>query len=108
MSNLSIEYFKVLFLDQNYRLIKDEFLSNGNENTILISPNELVKKAIFHNAKSMIIAHNHPSGNTSPSKNDIITTKQLIQACSIFNITIIDHIIISQNETYSFKENNLM
>ncbi|MEL6711848.1 MAG: JAB domain-containing protein [Pseudomonadota bacterium] len=108
MSNLKVEYFKVLFLNAKYELIKDEVLSNGSEHILVVSPRELVKKILFYNAKCIVIVHNHPSGNLLPSDSDIITTKHLIEICNIFEIMFIDHIIIAGDYSYSFKEHGLI
>lgn len=101
------EYFVALYFDTKNNLIVDE-ISIGILNASLIHPREVFNKAIVNNASHIVIAHNHPSGDPSPSIDDENTTKRLIEAGKIIGISIIDHIIVSNNSYFSFKENKLI
>ena len=100
------EYFVTLYFDTKNNLIVDE-ISVGILNASLIHPREVFNKAIVNSASHIVIAHNHPSGDPNPSQDDIDTTKRLIEAGKIIGISIVDHIVVSNNSYYSFKEHNL-
>lgn len=108
LGDLKIEQFRVLFLNKRNVLISDEVMSSGTIDQTAVYPREIIKRALFHEAGAIILVHNHPSGNSKPSKMDVELTNKLAQACSTFNITIHDHVIISRNEYYSFKSNMLL
>ena len=86
-------------------LIKDENLFYGTIDKADIYSREIVKRILKYNAKSVILVHNHPSGDTKPSKQDLSITKELQQIFKYFEIKLSDHIIISNEEYYSFLEN---
>ncbi len=100
------ENLKILLLDSKNRIIGDETAKHGSTNTIAIYPREIVKSAIFHNASAVIICHNHPSGNTKPSRSDIQQTAILKEALSSIDVVLHDHVIISASSYYSFKSND--
>lgn len=102
------EHFVVFYLDVKNQIIKKEIISIGTLNTSLVHPREVFEPAIKHLAGQIIISHNHPSGDSSPSEEDIELTKRLIKAGEILGIEIIDHVIISSQESYSFKEHKLI
>lgn len=108
MGNLKREQFRVLFLNKKNILIADEIQTKGTVDQTAIYPREVVKRALFHGAGAIILVHNHPSGNPKPSKADIELTELVMHACSHFNITLHDHVIVSQNKIYSFKSNFLL
>lgn len=97
------EHFTILFFDTRNNLIVSD-ISIGTLNASLVHPREVFNQAILNHASHVVVAHNHPSGDPSPSEQDISTTNRLIQAGVILGITIIDHIIITNNSYYSFKE----
>jgi len=97
IGNKSQEHFLVLFLDTRKRLITHEVVFIGTLNTSIIHPREVFLRAIQHSSASIIIAHNHPSGDPSPSKDDLKITHQLIKAGQIIGIPVLDHIIIGIN-----------
>lgn len=101
------EHFVILYFDTKNKLIVDE-ISVGILNASLIHPREVFSKAIINNASHIIIAHNHPSGDSTPSPDDITTTRRLIEAGKIIGISVVDHIIISKNDYISFKEKNII
>jgi len=101
------EYFITLYFDTKNNLIVDE-VSVGILNASLIHPREVFNKAIMNSASHIVVAHNHPSGDPTPSQDDINTTQRLIEAGKIIGISIIDHIVVSNNSYFSFKESNLI
>jgi len=101
------EYFVALYLDAENKLITQETISVGTINASLVHPREVFYPAIKHKAVSVIVAHNHPSANSTPSSHDILITKKLIQAGKILNIDLVDHIIITKNNYTSLKEKGL-
>ena len=108
MGCLKIEQFRVLFLNKKNVLIADEVVATGTIDQTPVYPREIVKKSLFHEAGAIILVHNHPSGNTKPSKSDIDLTTQIINACNMINVTVHDHVIISSDNYYSFKSNMLL
>lgn len=105
MSHLMQEHFKVLFLNVKSELITEETIFIGTINQTLIHPREIFKTAIKLSAAAVIFVHNHPTGDSNPSKADIIATETLIQAAELMGIELIDHIIIGKDEFYSIKDN---
>lgn len=102
------EYFYCLYLDNNKQVITDKLLFKGTLNQSLVHPREVFKEAYLLSASSIICVHNHPSGNIIPSTEDIILTDRLVEIGKLLGIIIIDHVIISENNYYSFYENNLI
>ena len=88
------EHFLILSLDSRNNLIRENIVSVGTLNTNLVHPREVFKEAIDAHAASVILAHNHPSGNTEPSKEDLEITKKLVEAGRIMDIEVLDHLII--------------
>ena len=102
------EEFFVIFLKSNGSIIKGEVLFKGTYNSSNVGVNELLRKALLYKAVSIIIAHNHPSGNINPSNEDIILTKRIADACKLMDIRLLDHIIVTTNSHFSFKSNGLV
>jgi len=100
------EHFVVFYLDSRNQEIHKEIVSVGTLNESLVHPREVFENAIKNNAASIIIAHNHPSGDLEPSQADIEITKKLIHAGKILDIKIIDHIIVTINGYNSLKIND--
>jgi len=101
------EHFVIFYLDTRNQEIKREIISVGTLNASLIHPREVFEPAIRNLAAQIIIAHNHPSGSTEPSEEDIAITKRLVEAGKILGIKIIDHIIVSKDKFLSFREKSL-
>lgn len=99
------EYFYCLYLNNKKRIIKNKLLYIGTINQTLIHPRDIFKEAYLLSASAIICIHNHPSGNTAPSKEDIMMTKNLKEVGLIMGINVVDHIIIGKNSYYSFFEN---
>jgi DNA repair protein RadC len=102
------EHFVIFFLDVRNQEIKREIISVGILNENLVHPREVFEPAIRYSAAQIIIAHNHPSGDTDPSEEDIAVTAKLRQAGRILGIEILDHVIVSQSGYLSFKEKKLI
>lgn len=102
------EVFKVLFLNTQYELIKEEILFTGTIDKSNIYLREIIKKVIYYNAKAIIISHNHPSGSISPSKSDIDITDNIKNILSKIDVLLLDHIIVSYKGYYSFVEGGLL
>lgn len=102
------EVFACLFLDIQHRLIRFEKLFTGSLKQTHVHPREVVKRALFHNAAAVIIAHNHPSGTVKPSLADREITERLRQALDLIEVRLLDHIIVAQNRTYSMAEAGLL
>ena len=99
------EHFMVLHLDSKNRIIKDEIISTGILNASLVHPREVFKPAIKESANSIILVHNHPSGDPTPSEEDKKITKILFDAGELLDIKLLDHVIVGDTY-YSFKEDN--
>jgi len=102
------EHFVIFFLDSRNQEIKREIISVGSLNANLVHPREVFEPAIRYLAAQVIIAHNHPSGNPEPSEGDSIITEKLINAGRLLDIEVLDHVIVSQKEFYSYKEHKLL
>lgn len=98
------EHFVTLLLDTKNQVIACETISIGSLNSSIVHPREVFKTAITKSAASIILAHNHPSGNTEPSNEDIEVTRRLIETGDIIGIKVLDHIIIGDGRYMSFKE----
>ena len=108
MRDLQQEIFKVLLLDSANHLRGDETISLGILNSALVHPREVFRRAILEPAASIILLHNHPSGNPEPSSEDIQVTRQLVEAGKIMGIPVHDHIIIALDSYASFAERGLL
>lgn len=102
------EEFHVLFLNNRLELIADEQQQKGTINHTPVYPREVVKRALELGAHSIILAHNHPSGETSPSQQDIDVTRQIINAARPLGIEVHDHVIITAKGHFSFKAKGLI
>ena len=102
------EVFAVLFLDAQQKLIACEEMFRGSLTQTSVYPREVVKRALFHNAASVILAHNHPNGVAEPSQADKQLTHALISALGLIDVRVLDHFVIAGNQTISFAERGLM
>jgi DNA repair protein RadC len=108
LQNKTKEYFYALFLDTKNRILKDELVSIGTLNESLIHPRELFNSAVQASCNSVIIVHNHPSGDCVPSDSDKEVTKVLVEAGEIMGIKVLDHVIIGKEGFVSLKESGVM
>lgn len=102
------EKFLVVCLNSANKIIKYDVISIGNLNSSVVHPREVFKTAIENNSASIILIHNHPSGNPEPSNEDISITKKIVEAGKIMNIPVFDHLIIAGNSYTSFVEKRLI
>lgn len=100
------EYFYCLYLNTAKKVIKDKLLFIGTVNKSVVHPREIFKEAYLLSASGIICVHNHPAGSVFPSKEDINLTKKLVEIGELLGVKIIDHVIITNNNYYSFFENN--
>lgn len=107
-SELEHEVFAVLLLDTRHRLIEYSEMFRGTIDGAAVYPREVAKKALNLNAAAVIFGHNHPSGVAEPSQADIRLTERLKKALSLFDIHVLDHIIVGGTTPYSFAENGLL
>ncbi len=104
LSTKPYESFVVLFLDVQNRLIEAEELFRGTLTHTSVFPREIIKTALAHNAASIILAHNHPSGTPVPSATDHSLTQGLKQTLGLVDVHILDHFIVAGSQIYSFAE----
>jgi len=102
------EHFKLILLNPRNKIIGISTISIGTLNASLVHPREVFKDAIMHSAASVVLAHNHPSGDPEPSEEDLKITKKLVDSGKILGIEVLDHIIIGKNGFFSFKEKGLI
>lgn len=102
------EQFRVLFLDRKNRLIADEVLGRGTIDRAPVYPREIIKRALELESTALILAHNHPSGDPTPSQSDIDMTKEIVQACNAIRVSVHDHLIIGRENIASFRTLGLM
>lgn len=105
MHNLPKEHLRGLYLNSHNRIVRDEVISIGTINANIVHPREVFRPAIEYGAVAIVLAHNHPSGNTEPSDQDREITDQLIKAGKIMGINILDHVIITKDSFTSIKAN---
>ena len=103
LANEAREQFRVLFLDKKNQLICDEQLGQGTVDHAPVYPREVMRRALELSASSLILVHNHPSGDPSPSHADIEMTKQIIEAGRTLRISVHDHLVVGRDGVASFK-----
>ncbi len=108
MRDLKKEHFVVLYLNAKNQLVHKETISMGTLNANLVHPREVFEPALKYSAAQIIAAHNHPSGDPKPSDDDLELTKRLTEAGKMMGIEIMDHVIVSKNSHFSFKEEKLL
>lgn len=108
MSHLRVEQFRLLFLDQKNKIIADEIQQQGTINCTPVYPREVVKRTLELGATSLIMVHNHPSGDPTPSQADINITKKVIKAAQELEIHVLDHLIIGRFGHTSLREKRLI
>ena len=107
-TNLPCEHFIVMLLNTKNRVTAVSPVSTGSLNASIVHPRELFQRAILGNAASLILAHNHPSGDPTPSPEDIELTKRLAEAGKLLDIAVLDHIILGAEKFISLKERGIM
>ena len=108
LSRERVEQFRILFLDNRNRLLADEAQSRGTVNHTPVYPREVVKRALELNATALILVHNHPSGDPSPSRDDIEMTRLISAAATALSVTVHDHVIVGNGQWYSFRQEGML
>lgn len=108
MRLLDREQLRVIYINARHQIIGWEIISQGTLTASLAHPREIFKGAILATCAGIILAHNHPSGDPSPSEEDIRLTKRVVQAGQIVGIEILDHIVMAEQGHYSFKASGLL
>jgi DNA repair protein RadC len=108
LGDLLHEEFWVLFLNRANRIISKQQISTGGMSGTVADPRMIFKAALDQKALSIILCHNHPSGNTQPSTADIQLTKNIVEAGKVLEISVLDHVIITQNGYYSFADEGVI
>lgn len=108
MSHERIEQFRVLFLDSRNKLLADEIQGRGTINHAPAYPREVVRRCLELNATSVILAHNHPSGEPTPSREDVAMTAEIARAAAGVGIAVHDHIIVGKGKFFSFRAEKLL
>ena len=108
LRDIKKEIFKVILFNGKNKIIKDDTLSEGTLTKSIVHPREIIKEAIAESASALVIIHNHPSGEPQPSQDDIEITNRIISACELVGIKVLDHIIIGDNNYFSFFNEGLI
>lgn len=108
MAHRETEQFRVFFLDRKNTLIADEAQAQGTVDHVPVYPREVMKRALELNASALILVHNHPSGDPTPSQSDIDMTHQIQAAGSALGITLHDHLVIGKSRELSFRSEGLI
>lgn len=108
LRDMKKEIFKVVLLDGKNKIIKDVTLSEGTLTKSIVHPREVIKEAVTESAAALVLIHNHPSGDPHPSPDDIEVTNRIISACELVGIRVLDHIIIGDNNYFSFFNEGLI
>jgi DNA repair protein RadC len=107
MGYLSQEQLRVLCLDTKNLVVHQQVVYQGTVNTSVVRAAEVYRPAVTRNTPAIIVMHNHPSGDPTPSPEDVRTTEQLVQAGEVLDIELLDHIVVGQNRWVSLKERRL-
>lgn len=102
------EQFRTLFLDRRNILLRDELVAHGTVDHAPVYPREVIRRALELSASALILVHNHPSGDPTPSRADIEMTRQVVEAARVFGLQIHDHLVVGREGTASFKALGLM
>lgn len=108
MAHLETEQFRTLYLDRKNILIADEVSQNGTVDHVPVYPREILKRALELNACAIILVHNHPSGDTAPSAEDIAMTDTIKTGADVMGIIIHDHLIVGKSDPFSFQSHGLL
>lgn len=108
IGQLTQERFVALFLNVKNEVIAYSVIGIGTIDQAIAHPRDLFQRALLTNSASILIAHNHPSGNPSPSENDKNLTKRIKNGCELFGLTLLDHIIVGNSDYYSFRAGRLL
>ncbi|MEE2946419.1 MAG: DNA repair protein RadC [Pseudomonadota bacterium] len=108
LAHQKVEQFRILFMDTKNTLIADEAQARGTVDHVPVYPREVIKRALELNASALIMVHNHPSGDPTPSQADVEMTREIQKAAAVMSITLHDHLVIGQSRHFSFRSNDLL
>ena len=110
LGRLQNEVFEVAYLDSAYRLLRDgvERLEEGTVDRAVVYPRRVVEAALKRGAATIVLAHNHPNGNVAPSEHDKTLTRAIVLAGATLNLRVLDHLIVSADEVFSFRKEGLL
>jgi len=105
---LTYEVFQVVYLDAGYHIIADERIEEGTIDRAVVFPRRVMDAALRHRAAALVFAHNHPNGNLTPSEQDKTLTRALVLAAETLQIKVLDHLIVTRDEVFSFRKEGLL
>jgi DNA repair protein RadC len=108
LKDLNYEAFYVLFLDKKYHLIEEQLIAKGENDFVLVGAKDIARRSLMLHASAIVLAHNHPSGDLKPSNSDIKTTNEIVEVLKKLQIQVLDHLIITKSDSFSFRENILL
>lgn len=108
LRGLANEHFRIAYLNRQGRLLEDALITEGTVDTVRPPIRSIIARSLQSNASALIAAHNHPSGVAEPSETDKVLTRDLIAACHPLGIKVLDHVIVTDNEHYSFADTYLL
>jgi len=110
IGSLQKEVFEVAYLDSGYRLLRDgiETLEEGTIDRAVVYPRKVIEAALKRSAAALVLAHNHPNGNVDPTEQDKVLTRAIMLAADTVQLKVVDHLIISADETFSFRKAGLL
>ena len=108
MADKPYEEFWILLLNRGNRLVRKECISEGGISGTVVDPKKIFKVALDYHATGIILGHNHPSGNTKPSESDIRITNKIVEAGKLLEVSVLDHIIVTDGDFFSFSDNGMM
>lgn len=102
------EHLMAMYLNNQNQIVDERVISIGTKNRSLASPSDILRYAVRCNASSIIVAHNHPSGSVAPSGNDREFTRTIMECCKLFEIVLLDHVVVGRDTYYSFREKDYL
>lgn len=108
LANLEHEVFGILHLTTQHQTIDFEILFRGTIDSSAVYPREVLKAVLSKNSAAVVIAHNHPSGHSEPSLADKSITRKLFEALALIDVPVLDHLIVTRDQIFSFKESGLL
>ena len=102
------EHLMAIYLNNQNQIVDERIISIGTKNRSLASPSDILRYAVRCNASSIVVAHNHPSGSVAPSGNDRDFTRTIMECCKLFEIVLLDHVVVGRDTYYSFREKDYL
>lgn len=102
------EHLMAIYLNNHNQIVDERVISIGTKNRSIASPSDILRYAVRCNATSIVVAHNHPSGSVAPSGNDRDFTRDLMECCKLFEIVLLDHVVVGRDTYYSFREKDYL